>query len=212
MELKRKLPACLLISFVLSVGAFAQGFLVPPELVSVILVDDPAYPIRLSGPTKVIGYENGGLSFGYTVTSRSNANIKSVGIEATNWFGNHGYGGESDIKPEFVFAPGVSEYSISEEELAQNSFPFDEARAKKIFKNPNRLWIVMVVKAKLSDGTEYNASEVFARMNKFLQDNWDDFSETTETHGTAPSEEYVQRKEREVREFISKLFAQRMPR
>ncbi len=165
----------LLIHGIWALNLFSQdngvaAFEVPPEKISLLFVNDPTCPLQISGPVRIIGYSNGGLSFGYSQTNKSNANIESFLVEATDWFGFKGYGSPSTVSGGQVFAPGMTDYTIPDEEIAKIR-PFNESLAQKsgILNAPNRIWIVMIVKVKLSDGSTYDASQKLKSLSDFLE-------------------------------------------
>ncbi|QQS32974.1 MAG: hypothetical protein IPM50_15230 [Acidobacteriota bacterium] len=178
-------------------GKDVVSFEIPPEKLSLLFVNDPTCPIQISGPAKIIGYSNGGLSFGYSLTNKSNANIESFLVEATDWFGFKGYSSPSTVNQGFVFAPGGTYDALSSEKVI-DVLPFDDsiARESGIMNVHNKIWIVMIVKVNLSDGSTYDASQKFRSLSDFVEK---PYSKVGLTEG-----ELITR-EQQLREFVSKL-------
>lgn len=174
-----------------------QGFEVPTKYVSLLLVPDPKCPLQMSGPTKVLGYTNSGFSFGYNLQNKSNANIESFLVEELSWFGGQGYSHPSEVNKNKIFAPLMTNWTLTDEDTAE-LIPFDEKKAAQsgIFYTSNKIWIVMVVKVKLSDGTTYDVSQKFELLNKFI--------DTLNLNSTMSAKE-LGIKEQQLRDFISKL-------
>lgn len=170
---------------------------VPLEKVSLLFVNDPSCPLQISGPARVVGYSNGGLSFGYSQTNKSNANIESFLVEEVNWFGNRGYSSPSTVNESQLFAPGMTDYTIPDEERARIR-PFNESLAQKsgILNIPNKIWIVMIVKVKLSDGSTYDVSQKFKSLSDFVEKPYSKVGMT---------EWELITREQQLREFVSKL-------
>jgi len=191
----------------LSIVTFGQDsvadklpFEVPSKHISVLLVPDPNCPIKLSGPISVIGWSNGALSLDYELQNISDRNVESFSIQETDWNGSSGYGGSAEIKENFFFVPLMTmlrQEGREKETLAT----FDEKGAGKSFLYPkNKIWIGMVTKVKLSDGTTYDASKKFQELESFLDNQWELFAE---------SKIDLDQRERNVREYVEKLMSQK---
>jgi hypothetical protein len=195
----------LIVLLIQSIGAlnlFSQAndvaaFEVPFEQVSLLFVSDPTCPLQLSGPTRIIGYSHGGLSFGYSLTNKSNANIESFLVEEVNWFGSKGYSHPSAVNKGQIFGPGMTDHTLPFEEKIK-ILPFDDSLAKKsgITNITNKIWIVMIVKVKLSDGSNYDASQKFSLLSDFVEKPYSKV-------GMSPAD--LRTREQQLREFVSKL-------
>jgi hypothetical protein len=144
-------------------------FEVPPKYASLLFVDDPACPLKLSGPPKVISNPNGAFSFGYALTNTSDANVESFLVKEIDWYGISIYEHPSTVTVGRTFSPGVTDYTLPEQEMA-NLAKFDKVAASKngIISRPNRFWVVMVTNVRLSDGTVYDASRKYELLNDFI--------------------------------------------
>ncbi|QQS32980.1 MAG: hypothetical protein IPM50_15260 [Acidobacteriota bacterium] len=173
------------------------SFEIPPEKLSLLFVNDPSCPLQISGPAKIIGYSNGGLSFGYSLANKSNANIESFLVEATDWFGFKGYSSPAIVNQGFVFAPGGTYDALSSEKVFDVR-PFDDSIARKsgIMNVHNKIWIVMIVKVKLSDGSTYDVSQKFKSLSNFVEKPYSK---------VGMSEDELITREQQLREFVSKL-------
>lgn len=197
----------LIVLLIQSIGAlnlFSQdndvvAFEVPLEQVSMLFVNDPTCPLQLSGPARIIGYSNGGLSFGYSLTNKSNANIESFLVEEVNWFGSKGYSHPSTVNEGQIFVPGMIDHTIPFEGKIK-ILPFDDSLAKKsgITNITNKIWIVMIVKVKLSDGSTYDTSQKFNLLSDFVEKPYSKV-------GMSPGD--LSTREQQLREFVSKLTA-----
>jgi hypothetical protein len=95
-----------------------------------------------------------------------------IQIEERNWFGREGH--SSDLEStNLVFGPGMSEWSLPYVSNL-NLQPFDDRRAKELGfpKLMDRIWIAMVVKAEMSDGTIYDATAKFKELEEFVEKLW----------------------------------------
>lgn len=148
-----------------------KGFEVPSRYVKVLLVSDPKSPLKLSGPSRVIGYSNGGFYFGYTETNVSNENIDEYVVEQLSWFGHRGYNVPVIVNKNDRFFSGRSVFTSTDLQTG-NLVPFDEgvAREAGITLYSNRIWIIFVTKVKLSDGSTYDATSKFNLLEKFCQE------------------------------------------
>lgn len=156
---------------ILYVAAQSKDFRVevPSAYTSLIFLDDPGCPLKLGGTPRVIAYPNGAFSFGYAVTNVSNANVESFLVKEIDWFGNRSYDHPSIVTPGRTFSPGVVDYTLSDEEMANlDSFNLSLASKIGIISRPTRFWVVMVVNVRLSDGTTYDASHKFNQLSDFL--------------------------------------------
>jgi hypothetical protein len=187
-------------------------FEVPSDKICLILFHDPDSPLKLYGPVKVIGYSYGGLSFGYTIANRSNANIASFEIQQIDWFHEMGYSSGSPIRPRITFYPGLEHFMLDSEDTEDLS-PFDASNEsdKKVLTLSSRYWVAMVTKVKLSDGTTYDASKKFAILEQYTRDNWDYFSNRSNDSqvGNETRQKDVDTKGTEFRAFLERLAQQR---
>lgn len=196
-----KVAASFILCLLLNVILFAQdekpGSEVPPGLMSILVVSDPKSPLQITGPFRVRGYSYGGLELGYTLQNCSNADIESFEIKESDWFGASGYEKSFDVKKDQRFSPGMTQYPFPDE-ILDGLIPFDQNKGLQshVSSPRNKIWIVMVVKVKLSDGTVYDATKKFEQLEKFL-------SEIDST--SIPSADRLNEREIKLREFVSKL-------
>jgi hypothetical protein len=199
-----KVAAIIVLCLLSNAFLFAQddkpGSEVPPGLMSMLIVSDPKSPINITGPFRVLGYSYGGLELGYTLQNSSNADIESCDIEESDWFGANGYEKSFDVKKDQRFSPGMARYSFPDDAL-DGLIPFDHNKGLQshVTSPRNKIWIVMVVKVKLTDGTVYDATKKFEQLEKFL-------SEMDRT--SMISAPRLKERETELREYISKLMTQ----
>ncbi len=191
----------------LSIVTFGQDsaadklpFEVPSKHISVLLVSDPNCPVKLSGPISVIGWSSGALSLDYELQNISDCNVDSFSIQETDWFGRTGYGVSAEMKENFFFVPLMT-MSRQDGREREPLATFDGKAAGKSFLYPkNKIWIAMVTKVKLSDGTTYDASKKYQELESFLYNQWELFAE---------SEIDLDQYEQNVREFVEKLMTQK---
>lgn len=191
----------LILVLVLSAICNAQDvdgpFEVPSKYVSVILVSDPTCPLKLSEPTRVLGWPNGAIRIGFTIQNISTADVKSYDFEDVNWFGNSGHGSDSSVREDMRF-PQWMTYSTFNDPYVR-ALPLDDQLAKKLrFTNVSkRFWIAMIVKVKLSDGRSYDATDKFKRLETFLNQLEFENYDLTDTE--------ISETEKKVRDFVSTL-------
>lgn len=196
----------LVLTLILSTVAFGQtvgkdddkGFEVPSKHISVLLITDEMCPIQLSGPSKVIGWSNGAVSLGFNLQNVSKENIESFEIQETNWFGSTGYTIPATMNENFFFVP-LATMSADDWLGDRNDslLAFDEKKVGKTVLHPaNKIWIAMIVKAKLSDGTVYDASKKYDELTAFLNKQFDEYDSGQIT---------MDEREQKLRDFINKL-------
>lgn len=175
-----------------------RGFEVPSKHISVLLVKDEKCPIQLSGPTRVIGWSNGAVSLGFNLQNVSKANIDSFVIDETDWFGSHGYNIPAKMNENFFFVPLMT---ISADdwlnERTENLVAFDEKNlGRSVLRLSNKIWIVMITKVKLSDGTNYDASKKYDELEKFFDKQFDEYDSGQIT---------MDEREQKLRTFVDNL-------
>ena len=180
-----------------------KGFKVPSEYVSMLFASDSHCPLQISEISEVIGYSNGGFYFGYKLQNVSNTNVESYLIEELNWFGNRGYSHPAQVNKNMVFAPLTTYDTLSGKNIGDLiSFDKNYAEQSGISSKSNKIWIAMVVKVTLSNGTVYDVSEKFALLNRFIDE--------LELNSSMSNEE-LNNKEKQLREFISQLKSSNQP-
>jgi hypothetical protein len=153
--------------------------------------------LRLSGPTGVIGFDNGAVLPTFRFQNVSDRNIESVEIRETDWFGSHGYDIPCTVNEGQVFTPWMSGAMVRDE---YDLISLTASQAEKYgFTYPrNRIWIVMVVKVTLSDGTIYDASDKYATLEKF-------FDEFVDGLDRSSPHQWAAANEQKMRDFVSGL-------
>ena len=178
-----------------------RGFEVPAGQISVLLVNDPKSPVQLSGPTKVIGWSSGGLLLGFNIQNVSDSNVDSFVVEETDWVGGRGYNCPFKMKKNIFFVPLMTFSSLYQDEDAEDLVAFEEQKAgKTILHWSNKIWLAMVVKAKLSDGTTYDASKKYNALKKFIDD---------QDENPSSSLAVLAAREQKLRQFVSNLIEHR---
>lgn len=157
--------------FAVSGQEVGKEFEVPAKHVSVLLVPDPKCPVQMFGPIKVIGNTYGGFEFEYSYQNLSNANIESVLTEDLSWFNGKGYSHPAEFNKNVVFSPFMILPTISGADT-KNLTPFNEKEATKlgITDLSNKIWVIMIVKVKMSNGVIYDATDKYKKLEKFLDD------------------------------------------
>jgi len=144
-------------------------FEVPLKYVSFLLLNDTKSPIQLSKP-RVLADEKGNLDYFYTISNNSNKSIKSFKIHGFDAFLNPAYEAapEGTATDEFSFLP-YQGFSILNENKFEISELTDKLTAKfKLSENHKRIWIVIVTKVELLDGTIYEATSKYTAIKKFI--------------------------------------------
>ena len=120
-------------------------------------------------------------------------------VEETDWVGRQGYDIPFKMKKNIFFVPLMTFSSLYQDEDAENLVAFDEQKAgKSILQNwSSKIWLAMVVKVKLSDGTTYDASKKYNELKKFLDD---------QDENPSSSSAVLDPREQKLRQFASKLF------
>jgi hypothetical protein len=172
----------------------SRGFEVPDSYVKILLVNDPNCPIQLSEPTKIIGFDDGSISRGYNMQNVSNSVIKKFNIVNFSWLPQTSYRGIFDNEN---FLPGMVYKSLtSDEELNLRKFNEKDALTLKLSDKVFDIWIVMVTKVTLADGTEYDAALNYEEI--------EDFTKGLELSNKMSPEE-INLQEKKLRSFIANL-------
>ena len=142
---------------------------VPLKYVSFLLLNNPKSPLQLSNP-RVLADENGNLDYFYTISNQSDKSVKSFKVYGFDAFVNPSYQAapEGTATDEFSFLPYES-FSI----LNENKFEITELNDKlatkfKLSEKRKRIWIVVVTKVELYDGTTYDATSKYTAIKKFI--------------------------------------------
>jgi hypothetical protein len=142
----------------------------PPSYTELVLIKDPKCPIQLSPPIRIIGWDSGGLSLDFQIQNVSKANVVSYEIQEWNWYGSSGYEATIEL-PENIFFVPLMTISSKDTELLDGLAAFDLKKVEKqIPPKLNRVWVAIVTKVKLSDGTTYDASKKYSRLLSFLDE------------------------------------------
>lgn len=176
-------------------------FEVPLKYVSFLLLNDSKSPIQLSNP-KVLADEKGNLDWFYTISNNTDKSIKSFKIYGFDAFVNPSYEAapEGKATDELSFLPYES-FSI----LNENKFGISELTDKlaekfKLSENRKRIWIVIVTKVELFDGTTYDAKAKYTDIKKFI-DQMQNEDYEAEDNGTQRLT--AEEKETKLRNFIA---------
>jgi hypothetical protein len=138
----------------------------PVDFASVVLISDPNSPIQLSGPTRIVGWSYGAVALSYQLQNVSKANVTSLRVEEIHWANRVGYGKSWDM-PENIFWVPLMQISSEDSEYFEGLSTFDpKAPARRM--PPKGAWLAMVVKAELSNGAKYDASQKFKELQEFI--------------------------------------------
>jgi hypothetical protein len=175
-------------------------FEIPLKYISFQLLTDPKCPLQLSNP-RVLGYKNGNLDY-YTISNNSDKSVKSFRIKAFSAFVNPSeeHTPNAMATDELSFVPYESFSTLPNEnkfEIAE----FSEKQAVEfgLSERCKRIWIVIVTKVELYDGTVYDATSKYFRIIKYIEriEN-EEFEADDETTKLAAEE-----KEAKLRIFIN---------
>lgn len=146
-------------------------FEVPLKFVSFLLLNDPKCPLQLSNP-RVFRYKSGNLGYYYTVFNNSDKAVKSFRTKEFSAFVNPSSEHTPNVTAtdEFSFLPFES-FSTLQNENKLKITELDEKKAAEfgLSENRKRIWIVIVTKVELYDGTVYDATSKYSRVQKFIE-------------------------------------------
>lgn len=176
-------------------------FEVPLKYVSFLLLNDTKSPLQLSNP-RVLADKKGNFDYFYTISNHSDKSVKSFKIYGFDAFVNPSYQAapEGTATDEFSFLPYDS-FSI----LNENKFEITELTDKsatefKLSENRRRIWIVVVTKVELFDGTVYDATSIYTAIKKFVNQIQ---KEEYDTEDTGIPKLTAEEKETKLRNFIA---------
>jgi hypothetical protein len=176
-------------------------FEVPSKYVSFLLLNDSKSPIQLSDP-RAFADEDGHLDFFYTISNNSDKSVKSFKIYGFDAFVNpsHEAAPEGKATDEFSFLP-YENFSILNENKFEISELTDNLATKfKLSENRKRIWIVIVTKVELSDGTFYDAKAKYTAIKKFIDQI---VNEDYEAEDNGTPRLTAEEKETKLRNFIA---------
>jgi hypothetical protein len=135
----------------------------------VILVSDPNSPLRLDPPYRVFAYREGGIKIMYSIKNVSNSSVESFTVKETNWIGANGYETDFHVNRNEIFGPGIERPSFKLEPN-RNKAPSDQDDSGLAHASleRNRIWLVMVVRVKFADGSEYDATDKYEQLEQVL--------------------------------------------
>lgn len=197
-KLLTKVPVVLILCFISISSLLAQNkrqaYEVPSNLISVMMVPDSKCPVKATGPYKVFAYSNDEFEFGYSLINKSNVNVETISIQGWNWMGSNGFETSIEATVRQPFLGGTSRYSIWPEN-SMNLLPFHQNKdlQAQVSLTKNKLWIMMIIRVKLSDGTVYDVGSKYEQLDKFI------------ASGSKVKPEDLQKWETDLREYVSKL-------
>ncbi len=175
-------------------------FEIPLKYVSFMLLNDPKCPIQLSNP-RVLGDKDGDLDYYYTISNNSDKSVKSFQIKAFDAFVNpsHEATPNATATDEYSFLP-YENFSTLADENKFEIVAFDEKRAVefRLSEHRKRIWIVIVTKVELYDGTTYDATSKYSHITKFIEQIQNEEFEAEDEAPKLTAEE----KETKLRNFI----------
>ena len=176
-------------------------FEVPLKYISFLLLNDSKSPLQLNSP-RVLADEKGNLDYFYTISNSSDKSVKSFKIYGFDAFTNPSYEAapEGKATDEFSFFPYESFSILNENKFEITEFTDKLAAKFKLSENHKRIWIVVVTKVELNDGTTYDATSKYTAIKKFIDQiqNEDYEAEDNDTPRLTAEE-----KETKLRNFIA---------
>lgn len=142
---------------------------VPTKYVSLMLINDQKCPLQLDNP-RFVNYEKGDFQKVYTILNRTNKSVKTFQIKELTWFGNQEYTKNVKAEDDFSLLPHES-FSTLNNENELKFIDFDEGLVTKLrlSDHPKNIWIILVTKAELSDGTIYDITSKYETIEKYVQ-------------------------------------------
>jgi len=145
-------------------------FEVPLKYVSFMLLNDRKCPIQLSNP-RAIADKDGDLHYYLTITNNSPQLLKSFEIKEFDAFVNpsHEYTPNAAAKDGSSLLPYES-FPLNIDETRFDVTDLDEKRAAEfgLSESNKKIWIALVTKVELFDGTTYDATSKYSRIKKFI--------------------------------------------
>lgn len=139
---------------------------IPAKYVSLLLVSDPKCPLQLESP-RFLDYEKGTFEFVFTISNRTDKSVKNFQIKELSWFGNAAYSKNITSKDEFALLPYERISTLPDnQELEFGDFKEDLVEKLGLRENPKQLWIILVSKVELSDGTIYDITSKYNEIEK----------------------------------------------
>jgi hypothetical protein len=184
----------------------SQYFEVPLKYVNFLLLNDGNSPIQLSKPF-VLSDDKGYLEHFYTISNRANSSVKSLRIEEFDAFVNPSYSAQPYLKEGFTLEPYESLSMFDEARM--NIVQLGEKRAREFgfSEDKKRIWIVLVTKVELYDGTTYDATSRFSAIKEFI-DQIQRSEDLLDDDAPRPFRE----KERKLQKFIVDTMKKDIPR
>ncbi len=198
-------PAWVFVAFLI-LTVISEGFAqekkrvyeVPPEYVSVLLVSDPDCPLQLSNP-RFLKYEKGTFEKVYSLANVSDKPVIRFQIKELSWLGGQESTKNSTLVKGQKFLPQENFSTLSnEDQLEFLEFNEKVFRDQELRTRPKDIWIVIVTKVEMADGTIYDISSKYEDVERFVK-----------KLGITSDRSYtdILAKESELQEFISKKFA-----
>ncbi|HEX6126462.1 MAG TPA: hypothetical protein VFZ23_13890 [Pyrinomonadaceae bacterium] len=190
----------------------ADYFDVPLKYVNFLLLNDENSPLQLSDGV-VLATEKGHLNYFYTISNFSNSAVKSFKIEEFDAFVNPSYAASPNgtANDELSFVAYESFSTLDEAKKSRMKIVhLDEEGAKKfkLSEEQKRVWIVLVTKVELYDGTTYDATARFRAIKEFVDQIKHSEYELEDDAPRIPFSE----KEGRLHEFIANIMKKDTPR
>ena len=148
----------------------SEYYEVPLKYVSFSLLNDERCPIQLAD-RRVVASKKGFLDFLYTMSNAGHASVKSFEIQEFSVFENPSYAASPHGKAddETAFPPYETIFSANHEDLKAAELSKQQVAEFRLDDSRKRLWVVLVTKVELWDGTKYDATPKFEKIMAFIE-------------------------------------------
>jgi len=148
----------------------SEYYEVPLKYVSFSLLNDDRCPIQLADK-RVVASKIGSLDFLYTMSNAGHASVKSFEIQKFSVFENPSYTASPHGKAddETAFPPYETIFSANHEDLKAAELSKQQVAEFRLDESRKRLWVVLVTKVELWDGTKYDATSKYEKIKEFIE-------------------------------------------
>ena len=178
-------------------------FEVPLKYVSFFLLNDAKCPLQLTYP-RVFATDTGHIEYYYSISNSRDVSVKSFKVEGFDVFENPSYTASpfGTAQDELAFVPYEILSILDESRVTISPLSKDRVTSFKLSEDRKKIWIALVTKVTMYDGSVYDATSKFSAIKKFIDGI--EYEDDLAAEDDAPKLPFAE-KEKRLRDFLSEV-------